>query len=38
MGGFAAAALLIGSIVIAVGPEAHGIEFRKSKVIVESIS
>jgi SHS family lactate transporter-like MFS transporter len=31
MGGFAAAALLIGSIVIGLGPEAHGIEFRKAK-------
>jgi len=32
MGGFAAAALLVGSIVIGLGPEAHGIEFRKSKI------
>jgi SHS family lactate transporter-like MFS transporter len=31
MGGFAAASLLIGSIVIGLGPEAHGIAFRKAK-------
>jgi SHS family lactate transporter-like MFS transporter len=30
MGGFAAAALLIGMVVIGLGPEAHGISFRKS--------
>jgi MFS transporter, SHS family, lactate transporter len=29
MGGFAAAALLIGIVIIAAGPEAHGISFRK---------
>ena len=28
MGGFAAASLLIGSLIIALGPEAHGITFR----------
>jgi SHS family lactate transporter-like MFS transporter len=32
MGGFAAAALLIGIVVIGLGPEAHGISFRKSGV------
>ncbi len=29
MGGFGAAALLIGALLIALGPEAHGIAFRK---------
>jgi SHS family lactate transporter-like MFS transporter len=29
MGGFAAAALLVGIVIIALGPEAHGISFRK---------
>jgi hypothetical protein len=29
MGGFAAAALIVGSIVIGLGPEAHGVSFRK---------
>jgi SHS family lactate transporter-like MFS transporter len=29
MGGFAAAALVIGAIVIGFGPEAHGVSFRK---------
>ena len=32
MAGFAAVALLVGSIVIGIGPEAHGIEFRKSRI------
>jgi SHS family lactate transporter-like MFS transporter len=32
MGGFAAAALVIGVIVIALGPEAHGVSFRKNDV------
>jgi MFS transporter, SHS family, lactate transporter len=30
MGGMAAAALLAGTVVIGLGPEAHGIAFRKS--------
>jgi hypothetical protein len=29
MGGFAAAAFIIGVIVIGLGPEAHGVSFRK---------
>lgn len=31
MGGFAAAAFLIGIVVIACGPEAHGVSFRKAR-------
>jgi SHS family lactate transporter-like MFS transporter len=30
MGGFAAAALVVGIVIIALGPEAHGISFRKT--------
>jgi SHS family lactate transporter-like MFS transporter len=33
MGGFAAAALVVGIIVIALGPEAHGISFRRTESI-----
>jgi SHS family lactate transporter-like MFS transporter len=29
MGGFAAAALVVGAVVIGLGPEAHGVSFRK---------
>ena len=29
MGGFAAVALVVGCVVIGLGPEAHGVSFRK---------
>jgi hypothetical protein len=31
MGGFASVALIVGAIVIGLGPEAHGISFRKEQ-------
>jgi SHS family lactate transporter-like MFS transporter len=33
MGGMAAVALLAGAVAVGLGPEAHGIAFRKSKVV-----